>query len=241
MRVTSLLIAAVTLSWGGLAAAQAGESATSLVVTGRVTSAGHPVHGALISVAGDSIRAAADSLGRFRLVVSRRPALTVAVRAIGYSPRELTTPVGASVDSVGIIVELVPAPQPLPDLVVDDPGAPTRPRLAGFEERRRKGFGVFITEDVLVRSQALNTADLLRNIPGISLSFAGDGTRVHFARCGERVGVWIDGVRIRGDHNAALRAVHPRDIVGLEVYRGVAQLPAEFLDDNCAAIAIWTK
>ncbi len=36
-------------------------------------------------------------------------------------------------------------------------------------------------------------------------------------------------------------AVKPSDIEAVEVFRGVAQIPAEFLDDSCAAVAIWTR
>ena len=38
-----------------------------------------------------------------------------------------------------------------------------------------------------------------------------------------------------------LAAVNPTSIQAIEVYRGASQLPAEFLDDACAVIAIWTK
>ena len=38
-----------------------------------------------------------------------------------------------------------------------------------------------------------------------------------------------------------LELVPPTAIQAIEVYRGVAQIPAEFLDDACAVIAIWTK
>ena len=39
----------------------------------------------------------------------------------------------------------------------------------------------------------------------------------------------------------ALHLVTPRDIEAIEVYTGVARIPAEFLEDACAVIAIWTK
>jgi hypothetical protein len=38
-----------------------------------------------------------------------------------------------------------------------------------------------------------------------------------------------------------LELVPPTAIQAIEVYRGVAQIPAEFLDNACAVIAIWTK
>lgn len=33
----------------------------------------------------------------------------------------------------------------------------------------------------------------------------------------------------------------PAQVEMIEVYTGPAQMPAEFLDDSCAAIAIWTR
>jgi hypothetical protein len=43
------------------------------------------------------------------------------------------------------------------------------------------------------------------------------------------------------DYEEILRLVPPTAIQAIEVYRGVSQIPAEFLDDACAVIAIWTK
>lgn len=39
----------------------------------------------------------------------------------------------------------------------------------------------------------------------------------------------------------ALEQINPSDIELMEIYRGPGQLPAEFHDDNCGAIAIWTR
>lgn len=38
-----------------------------------------------------------------------------------------------------------------------------------------------------------------------------------------------------------LDAVRPGEIEAVEVFRGVSQIPAEFLDDSCAAVVIWTR
>jgi len=35
--------------------------------------------------------------------------------------------------------------------------------------------------------------------------------------------------------------VLPSQIEMIEVYREPAEMPAEFLDDSCAVIAIWTR
>jgi hypothetical protein len=74
-----------------------------------------------------------------------------------------------------------------------------------------------------------------------------------------KVQLYIDGVRAtmvrpkglsqpslarEGDldpTSEALKLVSVKDIEFMEVYRGTAQIPAEFLNDACAVIAIWTK
>ena len=43
------------------------------------------------------------------------------------------------------------------------------------------------------------------------------------------------------DVEHALKLVPPTAIQAMEIYTGVAQIPAEFLEDACAVIAIWTK
>ncbi|MBK8247315.1 MAG: carboxypeptidase regulatory-like domain-containing protein [Gemmatimonadetes bacterium] len=64
-----------------------------------------------------------------------------------------------------------------------------------------------------------------------------------------KVQVYIDGVRVtamapdRGSDpiTTALKMVPVRDIEFMEVYRGTAQIPVEFVNDACAVIAIWTR
>ena len=43
------------------------------------------------------------------------------------------------------------------------------------------------------------------------------------------------------NHSEALEYLRPSDIEMIEVYRGVGQIPGEFLVDSCAAIVIWTR
>jgi hypothetical protein len=58
------------------------------------------------------------------------------------------------------------------------------------------------------------------------------------------VQVYVDGHRMTNlamTVDDVLSSVHPKDIEIMEVYRGVARIPAEFLYNACAVIAIWTK
>jgi hypothetical protein len=50
-----------------------------------------------------------------------------------------------------------------------------------------------------------------------------------------------DGPPDERDAEHALRSVVPTSMLAIEVCTGVGQIPAEFLADACAVIAIWTK
>jgi carboxypeptidase family protein/TonB-dependent receptor-like protein len=69
-----------------------------------------------------------------------------------------------------------------------------------------------------------------------------DGTRMTHSRKAE-VPNPNSGVVLADDYDVehALKIVPPTAIQAIEVYVGVAQIPAEFLEDACAVIAIWTK
>jgi hypothetical protein len=67
-----------------------------------------------------------------------------------------------------------------------------------------------------------------------------------------KVQVYIDGTRVTASADAdrafgidavgeALRTVNWKDVQAIEIYSGVARIPAEFLNDACAVIAIWTR
>jgi hypothetical protein len=70
-----------------------------------------------------------------------------------------------------------------------------------------------------------------------------------------RIQVYVDGKRLTyrdapasgnpmydaDDANGILKSIDPRSIAVMEVYTGIARIPGEYLEDACAAIAIWTK
>lgn len=88
-------------------------------------------------------------------------------------------------------------------------------------------------------------------MPSPSLNSGGKGS-ARVRQCLAKVQVYIDGVRMTtygGDDSTTLvnqvsdvlRLVHVRNIEAIEVYIGIARIPAEFLNDACAVVAIWTK
>ncbi len=217
----------------------------SAVIRGAVVdSTGHPVAGAILSVDGTAILAASDSTGSFLLRDVPSGTRIVRVRAIGWKPVTFEIDLEPGADRIGKI-GLEPAAVVLPELkAIGDSGfdTPAKRRLAGFEFRRRVNAGTFRDRKQVDRIFPLYTADLLRGIPGVRVIPGPIGARVTFQRCLERVSVWIDGDKVRTTTpGEALGLIHPNDVEAIEIYRGLSQIPAEFLDDSCAAIVIWTR
>lgn len=77
------------------------------------------------------------------------------------------------------------------------------------------------------------------SIGGIPMTRSAAGARSPSAK----IQVYIDGQLATsvGTVFDALTSVHALNVHAIEVYRGVAQMPAEFLADACAVVAIWTK
>jgi hypothetical protein len=158
------------------------------------------------------------------------------VRAIGFELESPVVDVKPGDGWTGTIV-LLRQVQTLPDLEAEAERELSW-RLEGFEFRRKHGLGVYLTEEEIKRRFERDALGLLRGIAGVKVIFALGGTTVEFARCRVGVAYWVDGVRYR---DGVPGYVSPATIVGMEIYRGVAELPAEFLDDACAAVVIWTR
>jgi len=221
------------------------------IFRGQVTdSLGLPIPFAEVAILGTSLRVVADSEGLFRIDNVPEGLHAVIARAIGWKPLFFLIRMEANLEQVGRI-GLVPAPQRLPDVIVEGGRFDKPPEYAltnrydDFFRRRRTQAGVFRLRSDPWFTSALHTGDLLRGIPGVRTSFGSNGTTVAFPRCqgaGAKVAVWIDGARVMTNNaNEALDYVRPSDIEMIEVYRGVGQIPGEFLEDACAAIVIWTR
>jgi len=125
-----------------------------------------------------------------------------------------------------------------------------------FEEpyrRATRAWGYFFTREEIELLNPLDLRTLLNRIPGVRMN----DWQIAFQRCQGGIGpynppkiqVWIDGYRLTGrlsgqpaeEAYELLRSVSPSSVQIMEVYTGVANIPAEFLDDACAVVVIWTK
>lgn len=130
--------------------------------------------------------------------------------------------------------------------------------LDGYFHRLRTGQGIYITRDNIEARAPVFVTDLLRDVPGVTLVASGAGTRpvVQMSRSLARrcdTQIYIDGFLVN-PRSVSLAGrtvdfriddvVHPGSVEGIEVYRGLSTIPAEFLDPDaaqCGVIAIWTR
>jgi Carboxypeptidase regulatory-like domain/TonB-dependent Receptor Plug Domain len=121
------------------------------------------------------------------------------------------------------------------------------PNVAGFEERRQRGFGKFLGPDELDRRVASQASDLFRMIPGVRVvpGFGGDRVLLRGDFRGTCVPtMFLDGMRIldMGGVNSINSYVSPMEIRAVEVYVSGAATPPEFSNglSTCGSIVIWT-
>jgi hypothetical protein len=133
-------------------------------------------------------------------------------------------------------------------------------RFDDFFRRQQVGLGHYISRADIDRKKPLRTPSLLHGIPGVRIRMRHmgmGGTDVWFRGC-TRISVWVDGFKQHygvydveppfdpGQLQAAITGalverLFPSQIEMIEVYTNPAEMPAEFLDDSCGAIAIWTR
>ena len=249
-RVFSALVGAV-LSVPIQSSAQ--TSSGSVVLSGRVTQAGDTsiaVGGAEVEIVGTALSQGANGDGRFRFVDMLPGKYELRVRRIGYEPATLRVVLqnGKSYDQR---IELARHPHALTEVRINGQMLKVPARFEDVYARAAHEHGTFFTRHDIDSLNPLDVGSLLDRVPSVYMH----GDSPEFARCKgplsgaspgkSAVQVYIDGTRVTASKSTpvpeALQLVKPKDIEAMEVYTGVARIPAEFLNDACAVIAIWTR
>jgi hypothetical protein len=220
-------------------------------------SLGIGVPGAEVLVVETGARTGTDNAGKFTFRGLPDSGVTLEARKAGYRPTSVVVELRAGTIGTTIMV-LLPDDPALPGAAAGLGAGVGRPdryrnttRYDDFFRRQRSGTGAFITREQIDRMRAFNTFELIREIPGVQAQPGG----VVFPRCGgasDNVAVFIDGERQRPSAGAVgrgtgaavaemLSRVSAPQVEMMEVYRGLSELPAEFRENACAAIAIWTR
>jgi hypothetical protein len=209
-------------------------------------SSGAPV--ALARLSSSGILAISDTAGRFRLRGLPEGATILAVRRLGFAPRDTAVQLEPGrTDSLVLVLTVLPLD--LPGVTTE---AETRAQLflpEFYRHRESSGGGHFFDRKQLDSSHTNRLSDVLRHVPGMRIT----SDRVVPGRTSVRTGrsssgrdcppdFWIDGVRASG---FTVDEIPLDDIEAIEVYKGPASLPPEynsrFGNPACGTIVIWTR
>jgi hypothetical protein len=220
-------------------------------LAGVVTnSGGHPVEGAQVVVEGSALSAVTDARGAFSLTGLPDGTRTAEARALGYAPSRVTVEPSRS-ETRTVTIVMGKAVRALDAVTVY--GKPTgRMRdLSGFMERKRQGFGRFITRSDIDQSNAITVCDLLRRevglqvmeggLSGCAVSVRGSASMIRAAGGGGscQPTVYLDNAPFGGGVSEFTKEVSPQQIMGIEVYT-TATAPPQFAGP-CGSIVVWTR
>lgn len=236
----------VTMGLALAAADAGGQTRPSLgVIKGVVQdSLGAAVGFAEVSLVGSDIRAVADAAGRFRISGVPFGVIELRVRRLGYRPSvtSITFPPGSTPD---VELRVAATPDFLPGVEVREQREVFDARLSGFKERSAKGVGHFVTRERLQRLHSYRFTDVLREIPSVRMrTLRGGGTTIVLRGSSCPPLVFVDG----SPASAGVVDLDMFDLAsveGIEVYSGMASVPAEFVTgrglERCGVVAIWSR
>lgn len=231
------------LSCSALAAQQPSGTVVGIVRD----DAGKAVAAVEISAGPDGRRIRSDSSGRF--IFSALPAgeATLYFRRLAYTPDTATIDVPAN-DTTNLEVTLTVVAQQLAAVVVQE-SREHRRAIREFENRRKAGFGRFITRADIERRNPRQMSDIFRAmVPGaVFLPGPGGTARLRFSRsAGSRdcpPQYWIDGQPV--DRFFNIDDIEPMDVEAVEIYAGPSSTPPQFNGMNtnaaCGTVAIWSR
>jgi hypothetical protein len=233
--------------------------AVCLLLTQEV--AGQQVHGSLREDGSEAAVAAAliilldstgtprhqvftDSLGNFSMMAAAAGTYRLGIERIGYAAVQSEPFSVSRGDTVHFQLYLTARAVRLEPLVVS--GRPAS-RLDVFYERRRRfeklGIGDFFGPSELEPWTNHSVSAVLQSVPYLNANSGSMGRLSRSRRC--QIAYYIDGVRLRSLFGQSVdQVLRVIDLEGIEVYRGQAQLPAEYSDAQsrgCPVVAFWTR
>ena len=213
-----------------LCAASATAQAPTMLVRGSVyDSTGAPLENAEIIVLGSSLAATTTTEGVFSVASVPRGTTVLRFRRLGFQARTLIVEPG---DTIDLAIELRPLVARLSPVVVKGAEEQYAAKMAGFAERMRDGArSSFVTRADIERQRPFRVSDLLQ-LRATSRCRAGRGA------------VFVDGISAPGFD---VDRLSPHDIEAIEIYRGPAQIPAQFnvmmpngSKPGCVTV-VWTR
>jgi hypothetical protein len=210
-------------------------------------SAGNAIPGVEVRILGSDVGfARTDDAGGFRMTNLVAGPSSVKVRRMGFAPATVDVRLRPGrTDS--LVVSLSAIATTLPGVLVEDEyEARSHRLLAGFWDRRSRGFGNYVTRDEIERRDPQEFVDIARMVPSIAVVSRAGRKVLRFNRGGAARDCppqyFVDGMRIEAGMPDEFT---PQDVEAVEFYSGPATLPPQFaprpFSYTCGAIVIWTR
>ncbi|HEY9226637.1 MAG TPA: TonB-dependent receptor, partial [Gemmatimonadaceae bacterium] len=235
------------------------SKATALVELAAFSLQGAPLPDVTLDVKepkGQTRSIVTGATGRALLPGVEPGVLEIRARRIGFKQGTIAATIEPGRNTVPIILSEVAAPSLDTVRVVGNRRLSGLGRLDGFEQRRLTSIGgQFITRENIEKQAPIYTTDLLRRVPGVTLTDS-SGVTIAISSRGMKMvqmkeglvpvpctmQVAVDGILKEGGFN--LNSLNPADIHGIEVYT-TATIPPQFngakRDSFCGLIVFWTR
>lgn len=207
------------------------------------------ISGARVEVLGTLEWAFTATNGTFSIPNAPAGTQAVAVRGVGYSPS--VTIVELSAKTPREVTVTLNSVQVLPTVQAEVSATAGLDRV-GFTERKRTGFGRFITREDIEKRNPIQLTDMLSTMPGVRASTDANGNDILTSTRnspGDQgcTAVYVDHMMLRPPLPGQLIShlnfmVRPEQVAAIEAYQPF-DVPGEFTQggDRCLTFVIWTK
>jgi hypothetical protein len=239
----------------------AAQSVAGQALTGRVFdgASGQAVGDAEVAVLGDSVApvglAVSDSTGAFHVALEEPGVYRIVATAVGYDSLAVDSIRVGEAEDVWVELRLGPRPFDVEGLTVVARRPTGPPPLRAFYRRLDRyekygGSGVVLDREALDRHIAQSGASALARESIHAREVFGLGGGLIVRRRGARFGqspwctpaFFLDGNRVDGQ---TVRSIPASDLLGIELYRGLGEVPAQFMGapgaTRCGVVLAWSR
>ncbi|MBM3885738.1 MAG: hypothetical protein FJ361_07845 [Gemmatimonadetes bacterium] len=200
------------------------------------------------TIEGAAQRTRTDATGHFQLRTTRRDTLTLLLRHVGYEPMAVTLR-AEHLRGDTVLLRMDRTAQALEAVRIRGTDLRSPLGLGGFDERRARGIGTFVTREEIEHRQTSRLSDVLRGRRGLTLVRTPTGAYgVRFGLASGRQrrcipDLWIDGQRARG---MEIDDIPASTVEGIELYSSIATVPFQFSTsgagtERCGTVVVWTR
>jgi hypothetical protein len=219
-------------------------------VTGRVIDADNrPVEGARVQIEQDALTATTAKDGTFRISGARAGTRTITARKLGFAPVQKTVDLrNTEARNVNFKLDkFVPVLETIEITARQNQGLESN----GFNARRRRGEGDYITPEEIARRSSPRVNDLLPGVSFLRFKRLPNGKDSVIGRPSAVGGTsgcvryYVDNVPWVSTEDTPDEFYHPSEIGAIEVYRPQL-VPPQFMafsrtGELCYVVVLWTK